>query len=308
MADKERVTNDYIIEVSKNMFPHAGAVDGDRLISAEDVAESFAAQENQTVTINKADSLGDRMKGYENAYRNVLPAKMPVILRVDGRAFHTYTRGTKTPFDENLMEAMNQVAIKLCESISGAQLAYVQSDEISVFLSDYTFEGTQAWFGGNIQKMVSISAALASVEMTLRSPAVFTPPGPEFVLEPKDHPATFDSRVFILPKEDVVNYFVWRQQDWTRNSLQMLARSLYSHKQLENKNSADLHELCFQKGHNWNDLATEFKRGRCIVKKDREVAITAGPQAGTTIIRPKWTVDREIPIFSKDRNYIGVLV
>ncbi len=246
------------------------------------------------------DSLGDRMKSYEKATRGYLTPGMPVIIRVDGRAFHTYTKGTKTPFDEKLMYAMDQVAIALCKEISGSQMAYVQSDEISILVADYKSERAMPWFGGNIQKMVSVSASIAGVEMTMQSRNVFYD-----LYGGLPKPACFDSRVFILPKEEVQHYFVWRQQDWVRNSLQMLSRSLYSHKELEGKNQSDMHELCFQKGANWNNLATKFKRGRCIVKKDLPVVIPGGPKAGETILRPAWVVDEEIPTFTVDRCYIG---
>ncbi len=250
--------------------------------------------------VERRDSLGDRMKSYENATRGYLTPGLPVIIRVDGRAFHTYTKGSQTPFDDKLMHAMDMVAVGLCEGISGAQMAYVQSDEISVLVTDYKSENTQPWFGGNIQKITSVSASLASVEMTMQSRYVFYDANGG---QPK--PACFDSRVFILPKDEVQHYFVWRQQDWTRNSLQMLARSLYSHRELENKNQAAMHEMCFQKGANWNDLATKYKRGRCVVKKNLPVIIPAGPRAGETILRPKWVVDAEIPIFTADKTYVG---
>ncbi len=266
----------------------------------------FVADESSSIFAPKKeerDSLGDRMKSYEDATRNYLTPGLPVIIRVDGRAFHTYVRGTKTPFDDNLMDAMDAVALRLCEEISSAQLAYVQSDEISILVTDYKGENTQPWFGGNIQKIVSISASIASVEMTLRSGSIFFEGQPPGTYEMK--PASFDSRVFVLPKEEAQNYFVWRQQDWTRNSLQMLSRSLYSHKELDGKNQAAMHELCFQKGHNWNDLATKYKRGRCIVKKEVHFSVPEGPMKGQIIKRPKWVVDHEIPVFSKERTYIG---
>lgn len=251
------------------------------------------------------DSLGDQMKAYEGANRTYITPKMPAIIRVDGRAFHTYTKGTKTPFDKALMAVMDSVAIQLCKEISGAQMAYVQSDEISVLVTDYQSENTQPWFGGNIQKMVSVSASIAAVEMTLMSPTIFSKKHNMELSVTDFKPACFDSRVFVLPKEEVQHYFVWRQQDWVRNSLQMLSRSLYSHRELEGKNQSDMHELCFQKGRNWNDLPTHHKRGRCIVKQERPVVIPAGPKKGEIIRRPEWVVDYEIPTFTKDPSYIG---
>jgi tRNA(His) 5'-end guanylyltransferase len=191
---------------------------------------------------------------------------------------------------------MNETAMYLCKNIQGAQLAYVQSDEISILVHNYKEIETQSWFDNTLQKMVSVSAGMASAVFTSLSPKIF---GVHKL-------AIFDSRAFIVPEADVNNYFLWRQQDATRNSVQMLARSLYSHKQCEDKNNSELQELCHEKGVNWNDCPTSQKRGRCIVK------ITAfcdgkDPRTGevTKSLRTKWTVDNEIPIFSQDKSYIN---
>jgi tRNA(His) guanylyltransferase len=227
------------------------------------------------------DSLGDRMKEYEDAWRNHLPIRMPTILRVDGKAFHTLTLDCNCvkPFDLNLMGNMDQTAISLCENIQGAQIAYVQSDEISVLIHDYKRFDSGAWFDKNIQKMVSVSAAMASVAFTLSWNEQFLPQDYQHV--------HFDSRAFILPEREVNNYFLWRQQDASRNSIQMVCRSIFSHKEMENKKIPDMHEMLHQKGLNWNDYPTEQKRGRCIVKTE-----------------DGWKVDREIPIFNEDPSYI----
>lgn len=253
------------------------------------------------------DSLGDRMKSYEDSYRLSLPNRMPVVIRIDGKAFHTYTKGLAQPVDQNLYDVMNETAKHLCKNIQGCQIAYVQSDEISLLLNNYKDIDTQPWFENTLQKMVSVSAGLASSIFTLRS-------GPIFGGVPKL--AVFDSRAFILPKEEVNNYFLWRQQDATRNSVQMLARSLYSHKECNNKNNSQLQEICFQKGVNWNNCPTSQKRGRCIVKREsvtiRDPMIilrkdgTMGPPPNFKYetVRKFWDVDNEIPIFSDDKNYI----
>lgn len=227
-------------------------------------------------------SLEDRMKSYEKVWSYKLPPRMPVIIRVDGRAFHTLTRGLETPFDVNFIWLMDTVAVALCEQIQGAQLAYVQSDEISVLVHNYKRFESQGWFDNQVQKMVSISAAIAS--------AVFTAGSDR---GPWDEPriAQFDSRVFVLPEAEVCNYFIWRQRDFERNSVQMLARSLFSHKECDRKNNADLQEMCWQKGKNWNNLETRLKRGRCIVRS-------------SAADRRNWICDTEIPQFKLDRNYI----
>jgi tRNA(His) 5'-end guanylyltransferase len=245
------------------------------------------------------DSLGDRIKAYEDCYRVQLPQRMPVILRVDGKSFHNYTKGCKRPVDENLVNCMNETAKYLCENIQGAKLGYVQSDEISILLTNYETINTQSWFDNNLVKMVSISSALASAKFTSISDTIFGKP----------KMAVFDSRAFVVPVNDVCNYFLWRQQDCTRNSVQMLARSLYSHKECNNKNNSQLQEMCFQKGINWNDCPTSQKRGRCIIKQYKVKTgtnIKTGEQFSAE--RSSWEVDNEIPIFSLDRNYINKLI
>lgn len=244
------------------------------------------------------DSLGDRMKSYEDSVRNYLPIRMPVILRIDGKAFHNYTKGCKRPIDDSLVDVMNQTAAFLCKNIQGAQLAYVQSDEISILLVNYQTIDTQSWFQNNLQKMVSVSSSMASAMFTSLSPSIFN--GTMKL-------ATFDSRAFVLPKEDVCNYFIWRQQDATRNSVQMLARSLYSHKECTDKNNSQLQEMCWLKGQNWNNCPTSQKRGRCIIKqKVLKKSDYCDKQTGEvmTVERSIWSVDNEIPIFSDDRKYI----
>lgn len=245
------------------------------------------------------DSLGDRMKGYEDCYRVKLPQRLPIVLRIDGKAFHTYTKGCKRPFDENLVNCMNETAKYLCENMQGAKLAYVQSDEISILLTNYETINTQSWFDNNLVKMISISSAMASAKFTSISDTIFGKP----------KMATFDSRAFVLPVDDVCNYFLWRQQDATRNSVQMLARSLYSHKECNNKNNSQLQDMCFQKGYNWNDCPTQQKRGRCIVKEYKfKTGINTKTSEAFTTTRSSWEVDNEIPIFSADRNYVNKLV
>jgi tRNA(His) 5'-end guanylyltransferase len=245
------------------------------------------------------DSLGDRMKNYENSFRQKLPTRLPVIIRVDGCHFHTYTKGLQKPVDQSLVDVMNETAIYLCRNIQGAQIAYVQSDEISVLINNYKSLDTQAWFENNLQKMVSVSAGMASAVFTSLSHRIFG----------AGKLATFDSRAFVIPKEDVNNYLLWRQQDATRNSVQMLARSLYSHAQCTDKNNSELQEMIFQKGINWNDCPTSQKRGRCIIKATVD-KLGYNTKTGEAIKarRSEWIVDNEIPIFSQDHNYINKLL
>lgn len=256
------------------------------------------------------DSLGDRMKSYENSYRTNLPIRMPLIIRVDGKAFHSYTRGLKKPVDDGLVNCMNETAKYLCENIQGCQLGYVQSDEISLLITNYQDINTQSWYDNNLQKIVSISAAFASVTFTQNSHLIWTPNKIDPSSDPMSEcdfnkPAYFDSRAFILPKEEVCNYFLWRQQDATRNSVQMLARSLYSHKECEDKDNSELQEMCWQKGINWNDCPIPQKRGRCIIRQKIWKQGT-NPKTGVVFSaeRSEWIIDNDIPIFSQDRSYI----
>lgn len=229
------------------------------------------------------DDLGNRMKNYEKACRSMLPWRMPVVIRVDGKAFHTFTKGMQRPFDARLMAAMDTCAAAICEEAQGACLAYVQSDEISVLLHNYKRLKSMPWFENQVQKMVSVSASVATAVMQRE------------MAEASTRTALFDARVFVLPEAEVTNYFIWRQQDATRNSIQMVARSLYSDRQCYRKSCPQLQEMIHAKGQNWNDLSTGQKRGRCVTREtyEREGAI-----------RHMWATDYDIPIFTQDRSYI----
>lgn len=246
------------------------------------------------------DSLGDRMKNYENAYRLYLPLRLPVIVRVDGRAFHTFTKGFQKPFDDVFAQAMRETALILCKEISGAKMAYVQSDEISVLVTNNDTINTQPWFDNNLQKLVSLSSSIATLAFNNGFQIAVTSYNESFgqftTYFRALHKATFDARAFIIPPDEVCNYFIWRQQDATRNSIQMVAQSLYSHKELQGKNCDELQEMIFQKGINWNNYQPWQKHGICLIKEtvnnDSENA------------RRIWKPDYGTPIFTQDRNYI----
>lgn len=204
-------------------------------------------------------NIGDRMKeNYENRYRLFLTRRTPVIMRLDGRAFHTKTKDLERPFDGTFHRRMCSTAVALLEGLQGAKCAYIQSDEISVLLTDFDTLTTEAAFDYNIQKLVSISASIASVHLSRMW---------EKAIE-------FDSRVFNIPKEEVANYFIWRQKDWERNSLYMYARSIFSHKELMNKGKADIHEMLHNEGLHWGDLYPQWKRGSFFYKVEREILWT----------------------------------
>lgn len=244
------------------------------------------------------NDIGDRMKTYyEQTTCTKLPENIPIILRLDGRAFHTLTRRLAKPFDLEFIDMMNKIALDLCDNeIQNAKMAYVQSDEISILIYKGVF--SSSWFDNDVQKMVSISASRASCEAM------------EYNNITKlfdNKPITFDSRVFVIPEKEVCNYFIWRQRDWERNSLQMLARTLYSHKKLHKKNASDMHDMISEKGGNWNNLQTFLKRGRCVIPAIRKVRVTKEETKGKFegyVDRNVWEVDNEIPIFSKNREYI----
>lgn len=256
-------------------------------------------------------SLGDRMKQYEAVPKNFLMRKNPVIIRLDGKAFHTFTRGFEKPFDKIIETAMKETMLYLCKNIQGCVLGYTQSDEITLVLCDYQKIDTDAWFEYNVQKMVSISAAMATYafNMVLDNIAAdsFAAAGnqktkiTDLVMRKRNKGAFFDARAFSLPRNEVVNCLIWRQQDATRNSIQALAQSLYSHNELQGINCNKLQDKMFtEKGVNWNDLTTYQKRGACAIQK----LVTKASQTKGIVTRYSWVIDDEIPIFTQDRSYI----
>jgi tRNA(His) 5'-end guanylyltransferase len=255
------------------------------------------------------DQLGDRMKSfYEDRFRTKLPRRAYTIIRVDGKSFHNYTKGLNRPFDDGLIEDMNLTAAFLCKNIMGAKLAYVQSDEISILITDFDTVDTQSWFDYNIQKMVSITASLATSEFNrLRigwyikekfdgGISNITYGFMENLSNVKQ--AQFDARVFQIPSRiEVENYLIWRQQDAVRNSISSVAQSLYSHKELNGVKTNEMQEMIFQKGINWNDYDFRKKRGAVIGKVEAEVG-----EGKNTAIRNRWEVV-DTPIFTQDREF-----
>ena len=276
------------------------------------------------MSINK-DSLGDRMKTYEYVTRNYLTRKIPVIIRIDGKAFHSFTRGFKKPFDEIFVKSMQETMKYLCENVQGCVLGYTQSDEITLVLVDYQNREASAWFDNNIQKMVSVSASMATMafnrffvnnchqwfednidfdELILNADtdikALFNA-----YTKACSKGAMFDSRVFTLPKEEVINCLIWRQQDATRNSIQSVGQANFSHTQLHGKNCSNIQDmLMLEKDINWNDYPTHLKRGSCCIKKPFKINEGTEQEA----IRNKWVIDTEIPIFTQDKDYVNKLI
>ena len=262
------------------------------------------------------DELGTRMKEfYEGVPKTRLVRRMPVAIRLDGKAFHTFTRGFKRPFDEVLGKSMRETMKYLCENIQGCVLGYSQSDEITLILIDYQNLNSCAWFDYEVQKMCSIAASITTMafnkfftknvnyfEMTHEHDDTIN----EYcttLVNAAEKGAMFDARVFNIPKEEVTNLIYWRQLDATRNSIQMVGQANFSHKELQNKSCNDIQDmLMLQKGINWNDFPTHQKRGSCCIKNHDydEYGIDWGEG---------WRIDTEIPIFKGEgREYIECLI
>ena len=277
------------------------------------------------------DDLGTRMKTfYEEIPKTKLMRRCPVAIRIDGKAFHTFTRGFNKPFDEVLIESMQETMKYLCENIQGCVLGYTQSDEITLILVDYKKLNSSAWFDYEVQKMCSIAASMATMAFN----RFFMYEYEEFnrwVNEgnPTDEDrrlndiyydamckgAMFDARCFNIPKEEVTNLIYWRQLDASRNSIQMVGQANFSHKELQNKSCNQIQDMLMeQKGINWNDLPTYQKRGACCIKNSHIVRRLSDETVLCIVEDPGkptngWIIDKNIPIFKgDDRRYIDNLI
>lgn len=252
------------------------------------------------------DGLGDRMKKYEYITRTHLIPRMPVIIRLAGKKFHQFCKGLKRPFDDILIKTMQETTKYLCENVQGCVLGYTQSDEITLVLVDYKKIKSNSWFDYNIQKCVSVASSMATLEFNRK----FRENVNEYcdgrtideykksLFLARDKGATFDARIFNLSKEEVCNCVLWRQNDATRNSIEMVGQAYFSHKDLHKKTCNDIQDMLMEKyGINWNNFPTHYKRGTCVIKKIDENG------------RSKWVIDKEIPIFKNEgRKYIEELV
>ena len=270
---------------------------------------------------NKRDSLGDRMKeNYENRSKTYLVRRTPVIVRLDGKCFHSFTKGFKRPYDEIFHTAMNNTLKYLCENIQGCKFGYTQSDEITLLLMDDDTLTTDAFFDYNVQKVCSITASMATLKFNQSFREALDEAIHKKCIELgqfnairesqefyRSHSASaqkgamFDSRCFNIPKEEIENCFIWRQQDATRNAIQMLGQTNFSHKELQGKSCNDIQDmLMLQKQINFNDMPTEFKRGICCIKKAVEELGEEG-----VLVNKKWCLDKDIPIFTQNKEYIS---
>ena len=277
--------------------------------------------------------LANRMKEYEKRNQYYLQKRTPVAIRVDGRSFHTFTKGFKRPFDDILMKSMQETAKYMCENIQGAKFAYVQSDEITIILVDYDTLETDCWFNYRTDKLCSISASMATMAFN----RVFVKNVDEWgrltfpnwdeggtneevdvdLLKLNDayqraigKGAMFDARCFNIPKEEVTNLIYWRQLDATRNSIQMVGQANFSHKELQNKSCNMIQDMLHeQKGINWNDFPVDCKRGAAVIKKKIGTNIAAACGIAGATYENQWVIDRNMPMLkSEDRAYIDDLI
>ena len=284
------------------------------------------------------DDLGTRMKEfYEQVPKTRLVRRMPVAIRIDGKAFHTFTKGFRKPFDDILIKTMQETMKYLCENIQGCVLGYTQSDEITLILVDYQKLTSSAWFDYEVQKLCSISASMATmafnkffrknVENFVQDCATdYETQGlcgestVEYELcktyqKATEKGAMLDARCFNIPKEEVTNLIYWRQLDATRNSIQMVGQANFSHKELQNKSCNDIQDMLHeQKGINWDDYPTVCKRGTACIKNRKiieyldEFKVTA-KLMDSTKTENSWIIDTEMPILKgENRAYVDDLV
>lgn len=270
------------------------------------------------------DELGKRMKEfYEQVPKTRLMRRTPVALRIDGKAFHTFTRGFQKPFDAVLMTTMQNTMKYLCENIQGCVFGYAQSDEITLILIDYQKFTSSAWLDYEIQKMCSISASMATMAfnkffaenvkhwalisgremfeaLTLEQRIVYE----NTLNKAVEKGAMFDARCFNIPKEEVANLIYWRQIDATRSSIQMVGQANFSHSELQGKSCNMIQDMLLtQRDINWNDFSVVCKRGTACRKVAREVNI-----AGTMDTISTWELDFDMPILKDDWDYVNDLI
>ncbi len=233
------------------------------------------------------DTLGDKLKAFENASKTKLDRLQPVIIRLDGKAFHTLLRSCTKPYDTHVVRSMRHATEYLCQNVQGCRLAYTQSDEISLLLVAYQTELTHAWFDYQMQKICSVAASFCSVAFN----QVWHQQASAF--------GYFDARAFNLPKENVNSYFVWRQNDCVRNSILALGHANYSNKQLHKLKAVEIKELLKTKNIHWENEPSFFTHGSTFVKETYAKGETT---------RTRWVVDADAPLFVEDKQYVNKLV
>lgn len=270
------------------------------------------------------DDLGTRMKEfYEGIPKTKLMRRVPVAIRIDGKAFHTFTRGFQKPFDSILMTSMQETMKYLCENIQGCVFGYTQSDEITLILIDYQKFTSSAWFDYEVQKVCSIAASMATMafnkfftknvnyfEMTHEHDDTIN----EYcttLVNAAEKGATFDARCFNIPKEEVANLVYWRQLDAMRNSVQMVGQANFSHKELQNKSCNEIQDmLVAQKAINWNFYPEDCKRGAACIKlppKEEVIDVPTATEKPLRVVvnRSSWLIDKQMPILKENWDYIN---
>ena len=238
------------------------------------------------------DEFGNRMKRFERLISFTMPGNNPVFVRIDGKGFSKWTKQIKAekPFDDVLSGIFINATMRTCESIGQVIMAYGQSDEVTFLLDGWRKPESQIYFGGNIQKIDSVIASMFTAHFN-----DWLINSEYFIAEP----AMFDARVWTVPEYELENVFRWRQQDAKRNSIQGLAQSLYSHKELNGKSQKEQLRMCLLKGADWDYLPILQKWGFVVRKETYTINVGDGPTE-----RNRWVSDRNIPQFTKDKNYI----
>ena len=261
------------------------------------------------------DELGKRMKAYEDEYNRKLVKKLPVIIRIDGRAFHTFTKNLEKPFDDLLIDSMQETMRYLCKNIGGCVLGYCQSDEISLLLQDYKNEETQPWFEYRLNKLCSVAASMATFAFNrafenntmdymdncdLHSAETYIK-RIDALTACCEKGAMFDARAFTLPFNEVTNYFYWREADAMRNSVEMVGHANFSAKQLHKVNNDGIKKMLLEKGIDYDKIPTYKQRGVCCIK----TKMPSFSPDGKPVMRTVWVNDIDIPIFKGEgREYI----
>lgn len=248
----------------------------------------------------KKDSLGDRIKEYEQRNQYYLQKRTPVIIRLDMKAGHTFTRGLQKPFDNIFMNSMIQTMEALCADVQNCVFGYTQSDEISLLMIDYKKINVSPWFENRTDKLCSVSASMATyyfhkffTENARHVYIISSDDKYKLTLERcMDSPALFDSRCFNIPQDEVVNAFYWRQLDAVRNSIQACGQAEFSHKQLEHKTCENIKQMLIEKNKPWENLPIYKQRGTSCRREEGA-----------------WTTDYCMPLLVKEgREYLEELI
>lgn len=258
------------------------------------------------------DEIGNRMKSYyEDRAKTYLLKKVPVIIRIDGKAFHTFTKKFKKPFDAILIKTMQETTQYLCSVIQGCKFGYTQSDEISLLLSDLDSEKAETWFDYSVEKITSIAASEATFAFNkffvqnVKAANVNDADYSKILTKAIDKGARFDARCFNIPVDEVFNYFYWRQLDASTNSVSMVAHTMFTTTELNKKSWSEMQDMIFQKASiNWNNYSEPEKRGTAVYKVKCDATREFN---GETInyTRNKWEIDTTMPELKNDnKDYI----